>query len=85
MHMNLLQFRYYAEIKYPRKLSLNKTLLITPNEGLSRQHLGEYGKSKIIAELFDKNLSGGLFSGKNVEIIEVTKLKEDGINLSLSV
>lgn len=85
MHMNLLQFRYYAEIKYPRKLSLNKTLLITPNEGLSRQHLGEYGKSKIIAELFDKNLSGGLFSGKNVEIIEVTKLKEDGKEKTVSV
>lgn len=84
MHMNLLQFRYYAE-KYPQKIALNKTLLITPNEGLSRQHLEEYSKSKIVAEIFDKNLSSGLFSGKNVEIIEVTKLKEDGKEKTVSV
>ena len=84
MHMNLLQFRYYAE-KYPQKIALNKTLLITPNEGLSRQHLEEYSKSKIVAEIFDKNLSVGLFSGKNVEIIEVTKLKEDGKEKTVSV
>lgn len=84
MHMNLLQFRYYAE-KHPQKIALNKTLLITPNEGLSRQHLEEYSKSKIVAEIFDKNLSSGLFSGKNVEIIEVTKLKEDGKEKTVSV
>lgn len=84
MHMNLLQFRYYAE-KYPQKIALNKTLLITPNEGLSRQHLEELSKSKIVAEIFDKNLSVGLFSGKNVEIIEVTKLKEDGKEKTVSV
>lgn len=84
MHMNLLQFRYYAE-KYPRKISLNKTLLITPNEGLSHQHLEEYAKSKIRAVIFDKNLSGGLFSGKDVEIIEVTKLKDDGKEKTVSV
>ena len=84
MHMNLLQFRYYAE-KYPQKIALNKTLLITPNEGLSRQHLEEYSKSKIVAEIFDKNLSVGLFSGKNVEIIEVTILKEDGKEKTVSV
>lgn len=84
MHMNLLQFRYYAE-KYPQKIALNKTLLISPNEGLSRQHLEEYSKSKIVAEIFDKTLSSGLFSGKNVEIIEVTKLKEDGKEKTVSV
>ena len=33
MHMNILQYRFYME-KYKKTGSLNKILLITPNEGL---------------------------------------------------
>ena len=44
---------------------------------LSKQHLGEFAASGIYSELFSKE-SGVLFAGKAaVEIIEVTKLKEE--------
>lgn len=84
MHMNLLQFRYYAE-KYKVANSINQTILVTPNEGLSRQHIAEFQKSKIDADIFDKDMSSGIFKGKRVEVIEVTKLKEDGKEKTVSV
>lgn len=68
MHVNLLQMRHYAKGKF------NNTLLITPNEGLSHQHLAEYGASHISATLFDKN--AGLLTGE-ISVIEITKLGEE--------
>ena len=51
-------------------------LLLTPNEGLSQQHLGEFEAAGIDAELFNKD-GRGLFTGRSVEIIEVTRLREE--------
>ena len=84
MHMNLLQFRYYAE-KYKVANLINQTILVTPNEGLSCQHIAEFQKSKIDADIFDKDMALGIFKGKRVEVIEVTKLKEDGKEKTVSV
>lgn len=83
MHMNILQYRYYME-KYKKTGSLNKILLITPNEGLSKQHLSNFNLSRISAEIFDKK-SGQLFSANTVEIIEITKLKDEGKEKTVSV
>jgi hypothetical protein len=38
MHVNILQYRHYLEL-HGRSAELNRTILLTPNEGLSRQHL----------------------------------------------
>jgi len=74
LHMNLMQFNHYAK----GKLKVNKTVLITPNEGLSNQHMEEFEASNIEAEVFSKE-SKGLFESNAIEIIEITKLgEEDG-------
>lgn len=75
MHANILQYQHALE-KHGRGRELNRTLLLTPNEGLSQQHLREFRTAGIDAELFKKD-GRGLFSGRAVEILEVTKLRED--------
>ncbi|MCP9465639.1 MAG: hypothetical protein NNA25_12705 [Nitrospira sp.] len=52
-------------------------MLITPNEGLSEQHLAELAASGIPARRFDVN-AGGLWSERDVvQVIEITKLVEE--------
>ncbi len=75
MHANILQYQHALE-KHGRGRELNRTLLLTPNEGLSQQHLREFQTAGIDAELFNKD-GRGLFSGRAVEILEVTRLRED--------
>ena len=72
LQMNLLQFNHYVK----GKVKINKTVLITPNEGLSKQHLEEFEASNIKAEIFSKD-SKGLFESDAIEIIEITKLGEE--------
>ena len=75
MHVNILQYQHYLKL-HGRDKELTKIILLTPNEGLSKQHLDEFNASGIPAELFSKE-SGALFAGRTVEIIEVTKLKDE--------
>ncbi len=75
MHANVLQYQHYLGL-HGRRRDLNRILLLTPNEGLSRQHLREFATSGIQAELFDKD-GRGLFTSQSVEILEVTKLRDD--------
>ena len=75
MHANILQYRH-ALNRLGRQRELNRIILLTPNEGLSQQHLREFEAAGIDAELFDKE-GRGLFSGHAVEIIEVTRLKDE--------
>jgi type III restriction/modification enzyme restriction subunit len=75
MHAHILQYRRFLET-HGRARDLNRIILLTPNEGLSEQHLREFEKAGIEAEIFDKE-GRGLFSGHAVEILEVTKLKEE--------
>jgi hypothetical protein len=51
-------------------------ILLTPNEGLSWQHLEEFEKAGIATELFDKD-GRGLFAGQGVEILDIHKLKDE--------
>lgn len=82
MHINIKQYLHYAK-KY-HYTNNNKVLLITPNEGLSSQHLEEFALSNINAEIFSKT-TGSLFSGDLVEIIEITKLSDDSGDKTVAV
>ena len=75
MHANILQFQYYLS-RHGRRRELNRIILLTPNEGLSQQHLREFETAGIGAEIFSK-AGRGLFAGQAVEILEVTKLRDD--------
>ena len=69
LHLNYRQFLHY------NRVPLDNILLITPNEGLSQQHLLEMQASGIAAQRFDLNQSGSLLWEKGtVSVIEITKL-----------
>jgi len=87
MHVNIWQVLYYLkhgthpETLVPGNASrreFDNILLITPNEGLSEQHLKELGESGLDAALFieDRYGSGGLFVPK-VKVIDIYKLAEE--------
>jgi Type III restriction enzyme, res subunit len=75
MHANILQYQHYVE-KHGRSRELNRIILLTPNEGLSIQHLAEFQAAGIQAELFNKD-GRGLFAGRAVEIIDINKIREE--------
>ena len=69
LHLNYRQFLHY------NREPLDNILLITPNEGLSQQHLRELGTSGIPAERFDVHPSDNLLRNQGmVSVIEITKL-----------
>ncbi|CAA6803307.1 MAG: FIG00641605: hypothetical protein [uncultured Campylobacterales bacterium] len=80
LQMNILQFNHYAK----GKIKINKTVLITPNEGLSNQHLEEFKASNIEAEIFDKNRQNTLVNSA-IEIIETTKLGDETKDKTIAV
>ena len=72
MHLNYRQFLHYND------RPLDNILLITPNAGLSEQHLVELAASGIPARRFDLNESGlGLAAKNTVRVIEITELVEE--------
>ena len=75
MHVNILQYEHYLQL-HGHKDELNRTILLTPNEGLSRQHRDEFRISGLHADLFSKD-STGLFAGHDIEIIDIHKLREE--------
>jgi hypothetical protein len=74
LHVNIRQYLHYfqnGKDVYPDKI-----VLLTPNEGLSRQHLEELNLSGFgFSRLFDKNRSG-VFKG-TIEIIDINKLGDE--------
>jgi hypothetical protein len=74
MHINILQYQHYLNLHGGRPV--NRIVLLTPNEGLSHQHLEEFRLSGIEAELFSKE-GLGLFSGRPVEILDIHKLRDE--------
>lgn len=74
MHVNMRQYQFYLQLHGGRPT--NRIILLTPNEGLSRQHLEEFHLSGIAAEIFSKE-GRGLFAGRNVEILDIHKLREE--------
>ena len=76
MHINILQFLYYLRRaqRSGGKMKINKILLVTPNEGMSRQHLEELELSNIKAHIFEKETFQSV-SG-DVQIIDINKFDE---------
>jgi hypothetical protein len=73
MHINILQYQHYLNLHGGRPV--NRVILLTPNEGLSHQHLNEFQLSGIEAKSFSKE-GRGLFTGRAVEILDIHKLRE---------
>lgn len=71
LHVNILQYKDYHKGK------IDKIILLTPNEGLSRQHLRELELSNLKGKLFSD--SGDMYhqAGKDVEIIDINKLGDE--------
>ncbi len=83
MHVNILQFRYYQQL-FRQHDGLNRIILLTPNEGLSLQHLEEFHLSRMEAELFDKDKASAYKDGR-IEIIDIHKLREDAKEKTVAV
>ena len=82
MHLNYRQFLHYN----PASAMLDNILLITPNEGLTEQHIEEMTTSNIPCRRFDLNDSGLALGERNlVRVIEITKLVEEKRGGGLSV
>lgn len=75
MHVNFLQYQHYLNL-HGQGRKLNRILLLTPNEGLSRQHLVEFRASGLSAVLFSKSGASWL-AGRDIEIIDIHKLREE--------
>lgn len=84
-HINYHQFFHY------KLFSPDNIILITPNEGLSKQHFEELQKSGIPCWLYEGGLSGhGIFRDeREVLVIEMTKFVEEkkggGVTLRVGV
>ena len=88
MHINIKQFIFY--LKRAKRINggiaINKIIVLSPNEGMSKQHLNELTLSGIKATIFNKD-GGGMSSGQNegIAIIDMNKLKEEGKVKTVSV
>ncbi|MFZ5945055.1 MAG: DEAD/DEAH box helicase family protein [Bacillota bacterium] len=86
MHANILQYQHYFRKaqEYNKSLTLNKIILLTPNEGLSNQHIEEMKLSNISCRIFEKNAY--IFGDKDdVLVIDINKLEEQGKVKTVSV
>lgn len=83
MHVNILQYLHYLK-KHKKERTLNRIILLTPNEGLSKQHLKEFEQSNLSAELFNKD-GRTLFSGHSIEIIDIHKLEDQAGDKTVAV
>ncbi len=92
MHLNYYQYLDYGDRGGgdrgggDRGGRMENILLVTPNAGLSEQHMAEMEKSGIPCRRFDAD-TGDLFSDdpRAVKVIEITKLVEEKIGGGKSV
>jgi hypothetical protein len=86
MHMNILQFLHYFKRakRLNSKLSINKVIVLAPNDGMSKQHLEELALSSIPAAMFEKD-RGFATRHDDVIVIDINKLKEEGKVKTVSV
>jgi hypothetical protein len=86
LHVNLWQALHYLEhgrhpealVRRPdRRREFDSILLVTPNEGLSQQHLLEFGRSRIDAVGLVDDQPGRTLFGPVVKLIEIHKLAEE--------
>lgn len=73
MHINYHQYLHYCKDKD----SLDHIILITPNEGLSEQHIREMADSGIQRGRFNVEGNKSTNTQNTVQVIEITKLVEE--------
>ena len=79
MHINYYQYLHYC------KEPLDHILLVTPNEGLSEQHLRELANSDIRCERFNVDGNRLARAHNTMHVIEITKLVEEKTGGGVSV
>ena len=80
MHINYHQYLHYCNE------TLDHIVLITPNEGLSEQHMRELANSDIRSERFNVEGNHRLSNTHNaMQVIEITKLVEEKTGGGMSV
>ncbi|WP_339889900.1 DEAD/DEAH box helicase family protein [Neptuniibacter pectenicola] len=82
MHANILQYGYYLK-RYGKAGDINKIILLTPNEGLTHQHLKDLEKSGIRASEFSAR--GGDLFAQDVIVIDINKLRDSERNKTVAV
>lgn len=83
MHTNIMQYRFY-QAKYNEPSNLGRVILLTPNEGLSRQHIEEFSRSGLYAQPFNKNYNPGMRL-VDVEVIDINKLGDESGDKTVAV
>ncbi|NLG85493.1 MAG: DEAD/DEAH box helicase family protein [Firmicutes bacterium] len=89
MHVNILQYLHYLRL-FGREKELNRVLLLTPNPGLSQQHLEELHASGFSrAEIFRQDAPpAGLslaWETPLVEILHIQRLREQAGETTVAV
>ena len=74
LHVNIKQYLYYADKHHAKKL--NRILILTPNEGLSKQHVRELLESGFQTEMFSKQTRAYYTREKTVTVIDINKLAD---------
>lgn len=82
MHANILQYRYYLK-RYGKTSDINKIILLTPNEGLTHQHLQDLELSGIRASEF--SAKGGELFAQDVIVIDINKFRDSEKNKTVAV
>lgn len=73
MHINIKQYLYYAQKHHAKPI--NRIVILTPNEGLSKQHVDELQASGFSANLFSKQ-DTVLFREQKIDVIDINKLSD---------
>lgn len=76
MHVNILQYLHYYQSKHGAHAQPEQIILLTPNEGLSQQHLQELIDSGFEASFFDKRKSTDLLGRRQIQIIDINKIAD---------
>lgn len=78
MHIQIRQFEHYTRL-HGKSDDISRTILITPNERLSRQHIAEFAESNLSASAY-LEARGGLFGEakglERVDVLEISKLQD---------
>ena len=82
MHINYHQYLHYCK---KVKKELDHVVLITPNEGLSEQHIRELTNSDIRCQRFNVEGNHLTQTHDTIQVIEITKLVEEKTSGGVSV
>ncbi|QQE11528.1 DEAD/DEAH box helicase family protein [Planctomycetota bacterium] len=83
MHIHIMQFRYYHRLAYKggQWPKLDQIILVTPNDGLTKQHAQEFEYSGFdVATIDDRGEAGALWAShakRDILILDIHKFREE--------